>query len=40
MTESAWSADREEAARLIEGGDYCGALIAMQKAVREDPLFD
>ena len=34
---SAWSTNREEAARLIEGGNHRGALIALQEAVREDP---
>ena len=32
-----WSADREKAVRLIESGDYRGALIALQEAEREDP---
>src|SRR5262245_55084141 len=34
---SAWTADQERAARLIEGGDYRGAVNALQDAVREDP---
>jgi hypothetical protein len=34
---SAWSADRERAARLIESGDHRGAVSALREAVREDP---
>ena len=34
---SDWSADRERAVRLIEEGDYRGALSGLQQALREDP---
>jgi Animal haem peroxidase len=37
VAKSDWSADRQEAVRLIEGGDYRAALSALCDAIREDP---
>src|SRR5919198_3055364 len=37
IDKSGWSADREKPVRLIEHGDYRGALICLQEAARGDP---
>jgi len=37
VVSSDWSAEREKAVRLIENGDYRGALSALEEAVRDDP---